>query len=83
MLTLRVPSFRRAALLVLPLFMAVMVLMSLSAPALAQTEQAGEAHLVLPDLGQATFLGNTNGRTLLMYGLGICVLGLLFGLLTY
>jgi K(+)-stimulated pyrophosphate-energized sodium pump len=38
---------------------------------------------VLPDLGQATFMGSTNGRTLLMYGLGICVLGLLFGLLTY
>jgi K(+)-stimulated pyrophosphate-energized sodium pump len=83
MLTLRVPSFRRAALLVLPLLLAVVVLMSLPAPVLAQTEQAGEAHLVLPDLGQATFLGNTSGRTLLMYGLGICVLGLLFGLLTY
>jgi K(+)-stimulated pyrophosphate-energized sodium pump len=83
MLTLRVPSFRRAALLVLPLLLAVVFLMSLPAPALAQTEQAGEAHLVLPDLGQATFMGSTNGRTLLMYGLGICVLGLLFGLLTY
>ena len=83
MLTLRVPSFRRAALLVLPLLMAVVFLMSLPSPALAQTEQAGEAHLVLPDLGQATFMGSTNGRTLLMYGLGICVLGLLFGLLTY
>jgi K(+)-stimulated pyrophosphate-energized sodium pump len=83
MLTLRVPSFRRAALLVLPLLMAMIFLMSLPSPVLAQTEQAGEAHLVLPDLGQATFMGNTNGRTLLMYGLGICVLGLLFGLLTY
>jgi K(+)-stimulated pyrophosphate-energized sodium pump len=83
MLTLRVPSFRRAALLVLPLLLAAVFLMSLPSPALAQTEQAGEAHLVLPDLGQATFMGGTNGRTLLMYGLGICVLGLLFGLLTY
>ncbi|MDQ6708229.1 MAG: sodium/proton-translocating pyrophosphatase, partial [Acidobacteriota bacterium] len=46
-------------------------------------EQAGgEAHLILPDLNQGTFLG-TNGRTLLMGGLGICALGLLFGLVTY
>ena len=42
----------------------------------------GEAHLILPDLSQGTFLG-TNGRTLLMAGLGICALGLLFGLITY
>ena len=83
MLTLRVPSFRRAALLVLPLLIGAVILMSLPSPALAQTEQAGEANLVLPDLAQVTFLGGTNGRTLLMYGLAICVLGLLFGLLTY
>jgi K(+)-stimulated pyrophosphate-energized sodium pump len=38
--------------------------------------------LVLPDLSQANFLG-TDGRSLLMWGLGICALGLLFGLLTY
>ena len=42
----------------------------------------GEAHLILPDLSQAEFLG-LNGRTLLMAGLGICALGLLFGFLTY
>ncbi|MDP9053409.1 MAG: sodium-translocating pyrophosphatase [Acidobacteriota bacterium] len=42
----------------------------------------GEAHLVLPDLSQATFLG-LDGRTILMAGLGICALGLLFGLMTY
>ena len=42
----------------------------------------GEASLVLPDLGQAEFLG-VNGRTLLMVGLGVCVAGLLFGLLFY
>jgi K(+)-stimulated pyrophosphate-energized sodium pump len=39
----------------------------------------GEASLILPDLGQVDFLG-VNGRTLLMGGLGVCVLGLLFGL---
>ncbi|MET0164968.1 MAG: sodium/proton-translocating pyrophosphatase, partial [Vicinamibacterales bacterium] len=42
----------------------------------------GEASLVLPDLGQVSFLGY-NSRTLLIGGLGICVLGLLFGLVTY
>ena len=42
----------------------------------------GEASLVLPDLGQVSFLG-VNSRTLLMSGIGICVLGLLFGLVSY
>src|SRR5687767_11547287 len=42
----------------------------------------GEASLVLPDLAQVSFLG-VNSRTLLMAGLGICVLGLLFGLVSY
>jgi K(+)-stimulated pyrophosphate-energized sodium pump len=42
----------------------------------------GEASLVLPDLGQVSFLG-VNSRTLLMGGIGVCLLGLLFGLLSY
>src|SRR5258707_1494600 len=45
-------------------------------------QPGGEAHLILPDLNQGTFLG-TSGRNLLMAGLGICALGLLFGLVTY
>ncbi|MDQ6665872.1 MAG: sodium/proton-translocating pyrophosphatase, partial [Acidobacteriota bacterium] len=48
----------------------------------APEQAGGEAHLILPDLNQGTFLG-TNGRNLLMGGLGICALGLLFGLVTY
>ncbi len=43
----------------------------------------GEAALVLPDLGQATFLGGINGRTLLLGGLLVCALGLAFGLGIY
>jgi K(+)-stimulated pyrophosphate-energized sodium pump len=39
----------------------------------------GEASLKVPDLGQASFAG-INGRTLLLWGLVVCVLGLLFGL---
>jgi len=46
------------------------------------TPTGGEAHLILPDLSQATFLG-TDGRTILKFGLVICAFGLLFGLLTY
>ena len=42
----------------------------------------GEANLILPDLSRVEFLG-LNGRTLLMLGLGICFLGLLFGLLIF
>ncbi len=42
----------------------------------------GEASLVLPDLGQVSMLGY-NSRTLLTLGIGICFLGLLFGLVSY
>ncbi|HMD48032.1 MAG TPA: sodium-translocating pyrophosphatase [Bryobacteraceae bacterium] len=84
MLTVRVPSLRRVALASLPLLLAALIFLSAPAPVLAQQSAAGgEAHLILPDLGQATFLGGTSGRTLLMYGLGVCALGLLFGLMTY
>jgi K(+)-stimulated pyrophosphate-energized sodium pump len=42
----------------------------------------GEASLVLPDVSQVGFLG-TDGHTLLMIGLGVCLLGMLFGLISY
>jgi K(+)-stimulated pyrophosphate-energized sodium pump len=42
----------------------------------------GEASLIVPDLGQAQFLG-LNGRSLLMSGLVVCGLGLVFGLVIY
>jgi K(+)-stimulated pyrophosphate-energized sodium pump len=56
-------------------------------PAAATVQQetrpaGGEANLVLPDLGTVDFLG-VNGRTLLMGGLGVCLLGLVFGLVIY
>src|SRR3712207_6196605 len=43
----------------------------------------GEANLVIPDLDQVRFFGDVSGRTLLMWGLGVCALGLLFGLVIY
>ncbi len=82
MLNVCVPA-RRCATLILSLVLAALILMSLPAPAFAQSAPAGEANLVLPDLSQATFLGGTNGRTLLMWGLLVCALGLLFGLATF
>jgi K(+)-stimulated pyrophosphate-energized sodium pump len=48
----------------------------------APVHGGGEASLVLPDLAQVSFLGY-NATTLLMGGLGICVLGLLFGLVSF
>jgi K(+)-stimulated pyrophosphate-energized sodium pump len=84
MLNVSVPARRRATLVMLPLLLAALFLLSLPAPAPAQPAEAGgEANLVLPDLAQATFLGGTNGRSLLMWGLLVCALGLLFGLATY
>src|SRR5437762_845746 len=52
-------------------------------PAPSQHAAGGEAALVLPDLNQATFLGGIGGRALLLWGLVICALGLLFGLVQY
>src|ERR1700729_2602856 len=83
MLKVCVSARRRAMLIIMPLLLAASILMSLPARAFAQSEAGGEANLVLPDLAQATFLGGTNGRTLLMWGLVVCALGLLFGLATY
>jgi len=42
----------------------------------------GEASLVLPDLRAAEFFG-LDGKSLLVWGLAICVLGLVFGLVNY
>ena len=45
----------------------------------AEEAAGGEANLKLPDLSQVTFLG-VDGHRLLLYGLVICVFGLLFGM---
>jgi K(+)-stimulated pyrophosphate-energized sodium pump len=68
-----------ATLLVLGLAALVM-----APAALAQAPHApgGEANLIIPDLGQVQVAG-FNGRTLLMLGLGVCVLGLVFGLVIF
>ena len=48
----------------------------------AAAERGGEVNIVLPEMGQVSF-GGINGRTLLMGGLVVCVLGLLFGLTVF
>ena len=62
----------------------IVFLLAVAAPALAQQPHGGgEASLVLPDLDQATFLGQYGGRGLLMLGLVMSALGMIFGLITY
>jgi len=67
---------RRAA------FLLILALLALagSTPLLAQ---GGEADLRLPDLSQAVFLNGVSGPTLLLVGLGVAVLGLVFGMAMY
>ncbi len=48
----------------------------------APAAHGGEANLVLPDLSSVDFNG-ISGPTLLMGGIGVCILGLLFGLMTF
>src|SRR5579864_3737154 len=63
------------------LLILAMAMIAGSSPLLAQ---GGEAALKLPDLHQALFLkGAVEGPTLLMIGLGVSVLGFLFGLMMY
>ena len=88
-------STRRAARVALPLVLLALLMVSvLPADVLAQTPApaaaaapapshgGGEANIRIPDLSQSQFLG-VNGRTLLAAGLGVCVLGLIFGLVIY
>jgi K(+)-stimulated pyrophosphate-energized sodium pump len=47
------------------------------------SETGGEAALKLPDLSSVNFVGGINGHKLLLWGILICILGLLFGLMIY
>ena len=76
--------FRRLLALVPLALIAVALLAPL--PAFAQEgapHAGGEAGLVLPDLGQATFFGGLGGRTILMSGIVVSILGLAFGLVIF
>ncbi|MBS1827326.1 MAG: sodium/proton-translocating pyrophosphatase, partial [Acidobacteria bacterium] len=60
-----------------------MCLLAAGVTPLSAQHAGGEANLILPDLSKATFLGGIDGRTFLMIGLLVCVLGLAFGLVIY
>ncbi len=49
----------------------------------APKAMASEADLVLPDLHSGIFLGGIPGDTLLMWGLAICLFGMIFGIVQY
>ncbi len=62
-------------------FLALMSMAVLGAP--LRAAEGGEANLQLPDLNSATFLGGIGGATLLMWGLVVCGLGFVFGLVMF
>src|SRR6266478_1281197 len=62
--------------------LAAAVLTLLAAASSLAQEAGGEAGLKLPDLSQVTFLG-VDGHKLLLFGIVICVCGLIFGLVIY
>ncbi len=68
-----------------PIFAAALSLLPspLVAAPLQEAAHKSEIELKLPDLSKVTFLGGTDGHHLLMYGLAVCVLGLVFGLVIY
>jgi K(+)-stimulated pyrophosphate-energized sodium pump len=87
--------FRRRPVTTALVLLALVVFALVAAPAFAQSPApvpavapapahagGGEANLKIPPLDQVQVLG-MNGRTLLMLGLGVCVLGLVFGLVIY
>jgi K(+)-stimulated pyrophosphate-energized sodium pump len=74
-----IPALVAAVLLLAPIAQAPLLAAEEGAPA---HHGGGEANLRLPDLSQVSFLG-VNGHSLLMYGLIVCALGLLFGLVIY
>src|SRR5881409_3981111 len=53
-----------------------------AAPTQGQHAGGGEASLIVPDLGQVP-VGGMNGRNLLLFGLVVCALGLLFGIVIF
>jgi len=83
----------RRAMWVLPALLALVLLASMAGPALhaawaqgaaaaPQHQGGGEANLKIPDLAQVSF-GGTTGRTLLQWGLLVCLLGLVFGMVIF
>ncbi|MGE0266996.1 MAG: sodium-translocating pyrophosphatase [Candidatus Omnitrophota bacterium] len=47
------------------------------------TAHAGEADLLIPDLTQVKFVGGLDGKTILTWGILICIMGFLFGIFQF
>ncbi|MEX2271592.1 MAG: sodium-translocating pyrophosphatase, partial [Vicinamibacterales bacterium] len=77
---------RTALILVIALLLQAPALFAQAQEVLDQRAEVGahksEADLILPDLG-SVLVGGYNGRTLLLIGIGICALGMIFGLVIY
>ncbi len=77
---------RRLFTFLVPALLIAIFLIAAPAYAFAQetapNSAGGEASLVLPSLDVPTALG-VSGRTLLLYGMGVALLGLVFGFVTY
>jgi K(+)-stimulated pyrophosphate-energized sodium pump len=65
-----------------PAATAVLLLSACSLLAAQSDEAGGEANLRLPDLSTVSFLG-IDGHKLLMFGILICIFGLVFGLVIF
>ena len=87
------PEARWRAVWVLPVLLALVLLAAMAGTALdaawaqgaaapAQHQAGGEANLKIPDLAQVSFGGMT-GRSLLQWGLLVCLLGLGFGMMIF
>ncbi len=61
---------------------AAIATLAFALPTYAQ-QHGGEANLQLPDLTQVTFFDGISGYNLLLFGIIVCFLGLVFGLVIY
>ncbi|HZE36587.1 MAG TPA: sodium-translocating pyrophosphatase [Candidatus Eisenbacteria bacterium] len=86
-------EMHRRAIWVLPALLALVLMAAMAGsaldaawaqgtPAPPQHQGGGEANLRIPDLSQVSF-GGMSGRTLLQWGLLVCLLGFAFGMVIY
>ncbi|HPS20639.1 MAG TPA: sodium-translocating pyrophosphatase [Candidatus Omnitrophota bacterium] len=60
----------------------VAAIVSIASSLISQLAHAGEADLIIPQLSSVKFL-NTDGHTILVWGMLVCILGVVFGILQF